>query len=174
MSDSNTIAAKIKKYRKEKNMSQNELSTLSGINISTIKKYESGYRNPKPEQLLKISEALGVSINAFMEFEIKTISDVLSLLIRMDEQTNMNISGEKDENGEYIPDSITINFNDTKINDALSLYMKCRDYKNSMSVAGSKVSNNKDLDVDYILNDYDGLLENTKCRLMLDNGDVEK
>lgn len=45
-----SIADKIKRYRKINNMSQEELSTLSGINVSTIKKYECGYRNPKPEQ----------------------------------------------------------------------------------------------------------------------------
>lgn len=51
-----SIADKIKRYRKINNMSQEELSTLSGINVSTIKKYECGYRNPKPEQLVKIAK----------------------------------------------------------------------------------------------------------------------
>ena len=50
-----SIADKIKRYRNINNMSQEELSTLSGINVSTIKKYECGYRNPKPDQLVKIS-----------------------------------------------------------------------------------------------------------------------
>ena len=76
-------------------MSQDKLSSRSGINLSTIKKYETGYRNPKPEQLLKISSALGVSINAFIEFDISTVSDVISLPMRLDEQTDMIGTGEK-------------------------------------------------------------------------------
>ena len=88
--------------------------------MSTIKKYENGYRNPKPDQLLKISAALSVSINEFMDFKISTISDVMSILMKMDDQTNMKISSKKDENGNYIPDSISISFTDKKINDALA------------------------------------------------------
>jgi len=37
-------------------MSQDELAEKSGINISTIKKYKTGYRIPKPEQFLISSE----------------------------------------------------------------------------------------------------------------------
>ena len=39
-----------------------------------------GSRNPKPDQLLKIANALGVSINVFTDFDIETASDVLTLL----------------------------------------------------------------------------------------------
>ena len=43
-------------------------------NSATIKKYEYGIRNPKPDQLLKIANALGISINLFMDFDIETVS----------------------------------------------------------------------------------------------------
>ena len=119
----NELPEKIKKYRKIKNMSQEMLAQVSGINISMIKKYECGIRNPKPEQLLKIANALGISINALYSHEIKTISDVVTLLINLDEQTALNISGEKDESGKYIPDSIHMSFDDDKINDALTKYL---------------------------------------------------
>lgn len=121
--DVNDIAEKIKKYRKLKNMSQDELAEISGINVSTIKKYECGIRNPKPEQLLKMANALGVSMNTFLSYEIKTISDVLSILIKLDEQTDLNIIGNKDESGKYIPSSIKLSFDDAQINDALSVYL---------------------------------------------------
>lgn len=60
-------------------------TALSGINSATIKKYEYGIRNPKPDQLLKIANALGISINIFMDFDIETVSDVLSLLFKLDD-----------------------------------------------------------------------------------------
>ena len=66
----NEIAEKIKKYRKVKNMSQDMLADASGINVSMIKKYECGIRNPKPEQLLKIANALGISIDALYSHEM--------------------------------------------------------------------------------------------------------
>lgn len=66
-----------------------------GINEITIRKYEAGYRNPKPKQLLKISDALGISINIFMDFDIETISDFLSLIFKIDEQLDMDFMGKK-------------------------------------------------------------------------------
>ena len=83
------------------------LGNLSGINSATIKKYEYGIRNLKPDQLLKITNALGISINLFMDFDIETVSDVLSLLFKLDEQVDMNFEVEKDENGEFIPMSLS-------------------------------------------------------------------
>ena len=44
-------------------------------NLSTIKKYESGERNPKPDQLQKIAEALGISVTVFLDYDINTVSD---------------------------------------------------------------------------------------------------
>ncbi len=172
MTDQNTIAYKIKTYRKEQGMSQDELSSRSGINLSTIKKYETGYRNPKPEQLLKISSALGVSINAFIEFDISTVSDVISLLMRLDEQTYMIWTGEKDNTGNYIPGTISISFKDDKINNALSTYMNYRDQKNSDIGTADTVHNG--LSVDYIYDDFGIALEKTKNQLLLTNINLKK
>lgn len=80
-------------------------------------------------QLLKIASALGVSINEFLSFEISTVGDVLSILMRLDEQTDMDITGEKDENGNYIPDSISFSFSNENINNALVAYLTYRDKK---------------------------------------------
>ena len=128
----NRIPEKIKRYRKIKNMSQEMLAQASGINLSMIKKYECGIRNPKPEQLLKIAKALGISINALYSHEINTVSDVVTLLINLDEQTALNIAGETDASGKYIPDSIYLSFDDQNINDALSKYLAYKDGINSI------------------------------------------
>ena len=129
----NEIAEKIKKYRKVKNMSQDMLADASGINVSMIKKYECGIRNPKPEQLLKIANALGISINALYSHEINTVSDVITLLMKLDEQTCMNIAGDKDEMGNYIPESIRLSFDDDNINKALVQYLVYKESTGSSS-----------------------------------------
>lgn len=131
----NEISEKIKKYRKIRNMSQDMLADASGINVSMIKKYECGIRNPKPEQLSKIANALGISINVFYSHEINTVSDVITLLISLDEQTALNITGDKDKAGKYISDSIYLSFDDDKINDALSKYLAYKDGINSINKA---------------------------------------
>lgn len=92
-----TVGEKIKYYRNIRGISQEMLGNLSGINPATIKKYEYGIRNPKPDQLLKITNALGISINLFMDFDIETVSDVLSLLFKLDEQVDMKFEVEKVE-----------------------------------------------------------------------------
>ena len=39
---------------------------------------------------MKISQALGISINIFMDFDIHTVSDLLSLIFKMNEQLDLN------------------------------------------------------------------------------------
>ena len=89
-------------------MSQEELSTLSGINVSTIKKYECGYRNPKPNQLLKIATALNVSVLVFLLFNITTTSDILALLIKLTENSDLEIEYQKDNSDNYITNSVSM------------------------------------------------------------------
>lgn len=50
----------------------------TGLGISTLQKHKSDERKPKPEQLLKISQAFGISINVFMDFDIHTVSIMVS------------------------------------------------------------------------------------------------
>ncbi len=122
-----TTGEKIKYYRNIRGISQEMLGQLSGINSATIKKYEYGIRNPKPDQLLKIANALGISINLFMDFDIETVSDVLSLLFKMDEQTEMNFEAEKDDDGNFIPASMKISFKSSFINKKLCTYLKAKE-----------------------------------------------
>jgi len=164
----NAIASKIRKYRKEQNMSQDELSARSGINVSTIKKYEIGYRNPKTEQLIKISAALGVSINEFMDFEISTISDVMSLIMKLDKQTNMKIEGQKDKKGNYVPCSISITFTDEKINDALAIYLS---YKEKSGIKKDELNSN---DITITHDDLILTLENTKNSFLFSTENIDK
>ena len=80
-------------------------------------------RKPKPEQLLKISQALGISINIFMDFDIHTVSDLLSLIFKMNEQLDLNFDSQKDTSGNIIPDTLTLSFKNPIINQKLSTYV---------------------------------------------------
>ncbi len=90
-----TTGEKIKHFWNLRSMSLETLGQLSGINSATIKKYEYGIHNPKLDQLMKIANALNININVFMDFNIETVSDVLSLILKMDEQLDMVFEAEK-------------------------------------------------------------------------------
>jgi len=64
MSKTTTIAKNIKKYRKEKGLSQDKLARLADISHATIIKIESGSnKNPTIETLAKIAKALGIGVD---------------------------------------------------------------------------------------------------------------
>ena len=64
------IGEKIRAYREFRGLSQVQLAELSGIYVGTIRKYELGIRNPKPDQLEKIASALGLNVSIFLDFNI--------------------------------------------------------------------------------------------------------
>ena len=127
-----TVGEKIKTFRNIRGISQNMLGQLAGIDGTTIRKYELGSRNPKPDQLLKIANALGVSINVFTDFDIETASDVLTLLFKMDDQIDMEIDGDKDEDGNLIPETIYIRFKHPAINDRLAKFAKAKNWQENL------------------------------------------
>ena len=61
-----------------------------------------------------------------MDFDIETVSDVLSLLFKMDEQTDMHFEAEKDRNGNYIPSTLKISFAHPAINQKLCTYLRAK------------------------------------------------
>lgn len=61
------LAENIKKYRKKKGWSQEQLAKESGITYSTLIKIESGAnKNPTIKTLQKISTALSVPIDSLL------------------------------------------------------------------------------------------------------------
>lgn len=63
-----TIGENIRKYRLQKDMSQDRLSKLADVAFHTIVKIESGETpNPTIETVRKIANALGVSIDDLMK-----------------------------------------------------------------------------------------------------------
>ena len=135
-----TTGEKIKYFRNMRGISQEMLGQLSGINSATIKKYEYGIRNPKPDQLLKIANALGISINIFMDFDIETVSDVLSLILKMDEQIDMKFEAEKDEEGNFKPSTVKMSFKNNMINKKICTYMKALEIRENLMNAKNEHS----------------------------------
>lgn len=92
-----------------------QLSEKSGINLSTLKKYETDNRNPKLEQLSKIADALEVSVFEFLDIKVKSVNDIISLV------NKMNIATDIDN------DKVCISFKNKEINNCLKEYAV--DYK---------------------------------------------
>ena len=86
------VGKKIRAFREFRGYSQIQLAELSGINVGTIRKYELGIRNPKPDQLEKIATALGLNVSVFLDFNIETVGDVLSLLCSIDDSVNLSLA----------------------------------------------------------------------------------
>lgn len=93
-----TVGEKIRAYREFRGLNQIQLSEMSGINVGTIRKYELGLRNPKPDQLEKIAGALGLNVSIFLDFNIETVGDVLSFLFAINNSVDLSLSENK-ENG---------------------------------------------------------------------------
>ena len=91
------VGKKIRAYREFKGYSQIQLAELSGINVGTIRKYELGIRNPKPDQLEKIATALGLNVSVFLDFNIETVGDVLSIMFAIDDSVNLSLSETSDQ-----------------------------------------------------------------------------
>lgn len=53
--------------RDKKNMSQDELSILAGVHVTTISKIELGERRPSPELAQKLGKLLGFDWTRFFE-----------------------------------------------------------------------------------------------------------
>ena len=122
-----SISELIKKYRKERGITQEELCEAAGISISTLKKYETGVRNPKLDQIRKIAEALGVSDKVFMPITVKDRSDILMTLTQLDKEADLDWDYKFDSEGKLIPETITISFKDHELNRQLADYLLGKD-----------------------------------------------
>lgn len=118
-----SIAELIKKYRKECGITQEQLCEAAGISISTLKKYETGMRNPKAEQLRKIADALGVSDKVFIPIKVKDRSDLLMTLTQLDQEADLDWDYKFDSEGKLFPETITISFKDHELNRQLAEYI---------------------------------------------------
>ena len=62
-----SLKNRIKEVRKEHGLSQTRLSELSGVHRVSIARYELGVNAPTAENLMKIAEAMNVSIDELVK-----------------------------------------------------------------------------------------------------------
>lgn len=62
------IGDKIKELRQNQNLTQDDLSKLTGISRITLGNYERGERTPTIDKMYVIAKALNVTIDDFMEY----------------------------------------------------------------------------------------------------------
>ena len=115
-----TIGERIRLYRENRGMTQVQLSTVSGINVGTIRKYELGIRNPKPDQLLKIAGGLGKNVSTFYDLNICTAGDIMTLLIDISEKAEVTFVGDTDGDGNYLSSEVAMKFTDPYMQELLS------------------------------------------------------
>lgn len=74
------ISENIKKYRKERGMTQQQLSELCGVPAISLGRYERGERNPSIDTLIKIAEALDITIEKLINSSIEPTPKPISCL----------------------------------------------------------------------------------------------
>ena len=79
-----SVNEKIKYYRVLRGLSQVQLANLSDISVTNIRKYENGTRNPKTEQLQKITKGLNINLFVLLGIEIETFTDLIPYLFEID------------------------------------------------------------------------------------------
>ena len=61
-----TIGEKIQCYRKQKGLSQEELGTLLTVSRQTVSQWETGQTSPTVDNLVRLKEVLGISVDALL------------------------------------------------------------------------------------------------------------
>lgn len=76
---------KIKRYRKLRKLTQDELGEAAGITGNAIRNYEHDFRSPNAEQLEKIARKLDVPVEALSDYEVSSAREALEALFRLEE-----------------------------------------------------------------------------------------
>lgn len=156
-----TIGEKIRTLRNSRGYSQKLLGELAGgINEVTIRKYEAGDRNPKPDQLEKIARALGTSVIYFMESNIETGADVMALLMQLDRNVGLKFD-YKVVAGKIDPASINISFDNNHINEQLVEYILAMEFlRRETTACKENPEYSDDIKINFLKSyeeDYEGL-----------------
>ncbi len=71
---------KLKQHRLENNMSLKELADKTSLSISYLSEIEKGKKYPKPEKILKLAQALGISFDEMVSLQVKKELDPLPII----------------------------------------------------------------------------------------------
>jgi transcriptional regulator with XRE-family HTH domain len=79
------IGERLKKFRKESELSQKQLADMSGMSESAIRNYELGNRYPGRKQLEQIAGALGISPLAIADPDFDTYQSLMHSLFQLED-----------------------------------------------------------------------------------------
>ena len=85
------LSAKLKQARTQSGLTQGQLSKKTGVDVQRLSKYERGVLVPTTEVIVKISDALGVSIDYLLKNGKNTIvgqlkdAELLNHVVQIDE-----------------------------------------------------------------------------------------
>ena len=79
----------IKKYRKMRMLTQNQLAAACGQTDSAIRNYELGNRTPGESQIQAIASALAISTDALREVPLESSRQALELLFRLSDELGL-------------------------------------------------------------------------------------
>lgn len=66
MGDGDTVGDRIKKYRKQNNMTQGELGKMLGVALTTVSSWERGANNPLMDNITKMARLWNVNVSDIM------------------------------------------------------------------------------------------------------------
>ena len=87
------LGEKIKKYRENKNMTQNEVADILGVKSATISKYESNTLEPNIESIKKLAEIFEIFIDELLKDEEEFNISKYNILGILREQKKMKLKG---------------------------------------------------------------------------------
>ena len=86
------LGNKIKSYRENKKMTQNEVASILSVSPATMSKYESNTLEPSIESLKKLAEIFEISVDELIKTEENTFDiSKINILDILREQKDMNL-----------------------------------------------------------------------------------
>ena len=92
MKKDDSIGVRIKETRIKKGLTQQQVADSIGVTYQNISQYERGVRIPKNETLIKIADALGVSVYELIGFNGANTNDVPLAILQQVYHSQPNIS----------------------------------------------------------------------------------
>ena len=111
-----SVGERIKYFRKERKMTQEQLAELTGIHPVSIRKYETNKMQPQIEQIERIASTLQVNANAIIGYNgaptrVDTVGDLMGLLMTLYRARVLLIVGDHDEDFSIKPETAKITIN---------------------------------------------------------------
>ena len=137
------LGEKIKLYRENKKMTQNEVAEILSVSPATISKYESGTLEPNIESLKKLAELFEISIDELLKDEEEKLDiSKINVLDVLREQKEMKLKGNLYHNTQVI---FAYNTNHIEGNKLTEAQTRCIFETNTILFEGETVASIDDI-----------------------------